>query len=188
MAAGLEEYGWVVDFLPKGRSSERTPGPLAQLIGERFFTLFEVTVKPSISLNFGQRVYIGKEERDEVDRIKKRVEYDELTSTARSELSTVLKKIILDRQEHFINFFNKAGPMSVRLHQLELISGIGKKHLNQILQAREQKPFDDFEDMKKRVPLLPDPAQIVVGRILEELEGKQQHYLFVRPPKKENRY
>jgi putative nucleotide binding protein len=188
MAAGLEEYGWVVDFLPEGRSSERSSGPLAQLVGEQFFTLFEVSIKPSASLNFGQRVYIGKEQRDEVDRIKRRIDFSELTASSKSELSSVLKKIILQRQDHFINFFNKAGPLSVRLHQLELISGIGKKHLNQILEAREQKPFDNFDDMKKRVPLLPDPAQIVVGRISEELEGNQQHYLFVRPPKKENRY
>ena len=188
MQVEREEYAWVVDFLPKGRSSERAPEPLAQLIGEKFFTLFEVTVKPDITLQFGQRVYLGKEERPEVERIRKRIGYEELTSTAKTEAPQALKKIIGEREADFVKFFNKAGPLSVRLHQLELIHGIGKKHLTQILDAREKELFSSFEDIKKRVPLLPDPVQIIAGRIMQELEGKEQNYLFVRPPKKESEY
>ncbi|MFH0927511.1 MAG: DUF655 domain-containing protein [Candidatus Micrarchaeota archaeon] len=185
MQVEREEYARVVDFLPKGRSSEREPESIAQLIGEKYFTLFEVTIKPDIILQFCQRVYLGNEERQEVERIRKRINYDELTSTAKSEAEPALRQIISSREPDFVNFFNKAGPMSVRLHQLELIHGIGKKHLTQILEVREQKPFASFEDLKARVPLLPDPVQIVAGRILQELEGKEQNYLFVRPPKKE---
>ncbi|MFH1307032.1 MAG: DUF655 domain-containing protein [Candidatus Micrarchaeota archaeon] len=185
MVAEREEYGWVADFLPKGRSSERTPESIAQIVGERYFTLFEVTVKPDVTLTFSQRVYLGKEERPEVERIRKRIEFREFTSTARTELPSVLKKIITSREADFVTFFNKAGPMSVRLHQLELIHGIGKKHLVQILEAREQKPFESFVDLRARVPLLPDPVQILVGRITQELEGNVQNYLFARPPKKE---
>ena len=188
MQVEREEYAWVVDFLPKGRSSERAPEPLAQLIGEKYFTLFEVTIKPETAVQFGQRVYLGKEERPEVERIRKRVGYEELTSTAKTEAPQALKKIIEAREADFVNFFNKAGPLSVRLHQLELIHGIGKKHLAQILDAREKSPFASFDDIKKRVPLLPDPVQILAGRIMQELEGKEQNYLFVRPPKKEEHF
>lgn len=188
MQVEREEYAWVVDFLPKGRSDERAPESIAQLIGEKYFTLFEVTIKPEVILQFGQRVYLGKDERPEVERIRKRVNYDELTSTARNEASSTLKKIIESREPDFVNFFNKSGPLSVRLHQLELIHGIGKKHLTQILEAREKQPFVSFVDVKERVPLLPDPAQIIATRVLQEMEGKEQNYLFVRPPKKENEH
>lgn len=186
MTLEREEFGWVVDFLPKGRSSERAPESIAQLVGERYFTLFEVTIKPSVDVAFGQRLYIGKDERAEVERIKKRVEFDELTTTARNELLTIISKIISSREADFVAFFNKAGPLSVRLHQMELIHGIGKKHLTQILEQREIKPFENFADIRARVSLLPDPVQIIAGRIVQELEGNVQNYLFVRPPKKED--
>ena len=74
----------------------------------------------------------------------------------------------------------------MRLHQMELIHGIGKKHLAQILEQREIKPFESFADLKARVSLLPDPVQILSGRIVQELEGNAQNFLFVRPPKKED--
>ncbi len=185
MQVEREEYAWVIDFLPHGRSSEREPEPMAQLIGEKFFTLFEVSVKKDSSLQFGQRVYLGKDERPQVERIRKRITFDDLTPTARNEAPSVLKNIIASREPDFINFFNKAGPLSVRLHQLELIHGIGKKHLTQILDVRESSPFTSFEDVKSRVPLLSDPMQMLAMRIMQELEGKEQNYLFVRPPRKE---
>lgn len=184
MTMELEEYGRVLDFLPKGHSSERIPEPAAQLVGEKYFTLFEVTVKPGVELAFGSRVYLGRENRPEVDRIRSRIDHAALTGTARSELGTVLSRIVAAREAEFMHFFNKAGPMSVRLHQLELLHGIGKKHLAQILEARDAKPFESFADMRARVPLLPDPAALIVARVREEMDGQPNHYLFVRPPAK----
>ncbi len=180
----MEEHAYVLDFMPNGRSSERVPEPIAQLIGENHFTLLEVTVKPGAQMSLGQRVYAGREVRQEVDRIRKRIEYPDLSAAARSELPRVLSSIVKAREAHFVNFFNKAGPLSIRLHQLEIMHGIGKKHLSQILDARDSKQFENFADIRARVSLLPDPAALVVARIMEELEGKSVHYLFVRPPSK----
>lgn len=178
----MEEFGWVLDFLPRGRATERVPEAVAQLVGEHYFTLLEVTIKPNLPLNLGQRIYAGRDERPEIERIRKRVEYNDLTAAARSELPAVLQKIVMAKEVEFTAFFNKAGPMSIRLHQLELMHGIGKKHLSQILEARDAKPFENFADLRARVPLLPDPVGLLVSRITEEMEGKHNHYLFVRPP------
>ena len=49
-----------------------------------------------------------------------------------------------------------------------------------IIEAREQKPFESFADIKIRVSLLPDPEKAVVRRILLELEGNEKRYLFVK--------
>ena len=49
-----------------------------------------------------------------------------------------------------------------------------------ILEAREQKLFASFSDIKERVKLLPDPEKAVMKRILQELEGNEKHYLFVK--------
>lgn len=178
----MEENARVIDFLPDGRAADREREPVAQLVGERYFTLLEVSIKRGAQAALGQRLYIGKDAREQVEKIKRRIEFDELTATARNELPLVTKNIIQDREADFIAMFNKAGPISIRLHQLELLPGIGKKHLKEILEAREEKPFENFKDMQSRVPLLPDPINLIQTRIAEELTGTTKNFLFVRPP------
>ena len=82
-------------------------------------------------------------------------------------------------KKKFIEFFNKAQPLGTRMHQLELLPGLGKKHMWQILESREEKPFESFADLKNRVKLMPDPEKAVLKRILQELEGKEKHKIFV---------
>lgn len=178
----MEEYARVIDFLPEGRAMDRMREPTAQLIGEKYFTLLEVAVKKGVPCNLGQRLYIGKDARPEVEKIKKRIDFDELTATARNELIIVAKSIVHDHEADFVAFFNKAGPISMRLHQIELLPGIGKKHLKQILDMRAEKPFESFKDVQQRVTLLPDPANLLVTRIVDEMRGDSKQYIFVRPP------
>ena len=189
----MEEHARVIDFLPEGRSSEREREPTAQLLGEKYFTLLEVAVKKGVNCSLGQKLYIGKDERPEVEKIKKRIEFNDLTATARNEMPLVAKQIIHDREADFVAFFNKAGPISIRLHQLELLPGIGKKHLKEILDTRDTKQFESFKDIQQRVTLLPEPANLIFTRISEELHGDSKYYLFVRPPARhfeegQNRY
>jgi putative nucleotide binding protein len=65
------------------------------------------------------------------------------------------------------------------MHQLELLPGLGKKHMWEIIQAREDKPFENFVDIKARVKLMPDPEKTIVKRIISELEGNEKHHIFV---------
>jgi putative nucleotide binding protein len=182
MIMEMEEHARVIDYMPDGRSSDRMREPTAQLLGEKYFTLLEVSIKRGSNIILGQRLYIGKDERQEVEKIKRRIEFSELTATARNELPIVSKNIIHEREADFVGFFNKAGPISMRLHQIELLPGIGKKHLAEILAARQEKPFESFKDIQQRVTLLPDPASLIMTRITEEMQGASKHYLFVRPP------
>jgi len=41
----MEEYGWVLDFMPTGKATDREREPVAQLVGSRYFTLLEVAAK-----------------------------------------------------------------------------------------------------------------------------------------------
>jgi len=149
------------------------------VLGERFFNLLEVSVKEGVSLKPGDRVYIGPEKREKVKRIRGRIRYDELTSMAKDELVKVLEKLVTENEKRFVEFFNRATPISTRLHSLELLPGIGKKHMWEIIKKRKVKPFESFEDLRKRIPMLPDPKRMIVRRIIEELEGKDRHRLFV---------
>jgi putative nucleotide binding protein len=177
----MEEYARVVDFLPDGRSSDIRREPAVQIVGDVFFTLLEATLKPDMSVSIGQKVYIGKENRGEINKIKGKLSFEELTQNAKLNMPAIIKMIVMDNEAEYINFINKAGPISIRIHQLELLPGIGRKHLEAILTERQKKPFEGFADMVSRIHAIPDPAAIIAHRIINEFEGKERNYIFLKP-------
>ena len=84
-------------------------------------------------------------------------------------------------EKRFLNFFNTAQAVTPRMHSLELIPGIGKKYTWTILDTREKRVFSSFQDVRERTQI-PDPAKLIVKRILEELSQSSKYRLFVRPP------
>ncbi len=182
-----EEYAIVLDYLSTGKSSSFKSEPMAQVMGTEYFTLLEVI--PSSSIKVLDKVYIGKDKRDQIQFIKKRISFDDLTNTAVSEINKAIESVIKENPTKFLDFFNKSHSISLRMHQLELLPGLGKKHLFEILKQREQKPFESFNDLSERVHLMPDPIKLIVKRILTELEEpKLKYYLFVRPPFREEKF
>ncbi|MEW6748129.1 MAG: DUF655 domain-containing protein [Candidatus Micrarchaeota archaeon] len=178
----MEEYAWVIEYLPSGRADAIRKEPMVQLLGTTFFTLLEATVSANATIVMGQKVCVGKEGRKEIVHIKGRIKYDDLTGGAREFLPLMLKKAINERESQFVNFINSAKPISIRVHTLDLLPGIGKKNMEALLREREEKPFESFADIHKRVPSLADPAGVFAHRVLSELEGKEKYYLFTKPP------
>jgi putative nucleotide binding protein len=186
MEKRYEEYAVVLDFLlhgrpgfrPTGRAGYRA-GALIQCVGEEFFTLLEALVKEGLMLKPNDRVYVGKEAREEVTYIIGRIGFDELTAAAKAELPSVISRIVLNREKWFVNFFNTARAITPRMHALELVPGIGKKYMWQLINERERRPFESFEDLQKRTEL-PNPVKLVTKRIMEELEGDSKYRLFTR--------
>ncbi len=178
-----EERAIILDFLPNGYPFDTRPThmrtPIAQAIGKDHFILLELAPKKGVILQPHEEVYIGDGKRDKIHHIIGKLTLDKLTSTARSELNYVIEDIVKKNEKRFIDFFNKAQPLSTRMHQLELLPGLGKKHMWEILEARKEKEFTSFEDIKKRVRLMPDPEKAIIKRILNELEGKEKHRIFV---------
>ncbi len=184
-----EEYAYVLDFMSTGKSFSTRSEPIAQLIGEEWFTLLEVTPKPGVTMSLGERVYIGREERDKVALIKARISYGDLTQTAKNGLQKVILQIMDANEKRFVDVFNNAGPLNIRQHSLELLPGVGKKHLAAILKAREEKRFESFDDINKRVSLLQEPRKLIIERIMLELQGNERFYMFTKPyVKREGRY
>ena len=179
-----EEYAIVLDYLKHGYASSgpshRPAQPIAQAIGKTHLTLLELVPKRDIFLQPNQEVYIGEGKRETIHHIKGRIPFDRLTSTASAELKHIVEKIVIDDETRFVEFFNKAQPLSMRMHQLELLPGLGKKHMWEVLDARKEKPFESFADLRERVKLLPDPKSIIIKRILSETQGKEKYNLFVR--------
>ena len=184
MEKRYEEYAYILDYLPHGRPGARPgyrAGALVQVIGEDYFTLLEAVVKESVPLKSYDRVYVGKDSRDKITYIIGRIGYDELTTNAKMELTTVVEKIVLNREGWFVDFFNKAQAITPRMHAIELIPGIGKKYMWQILNEREKSPFKSFENLQQRANI-PNPAKLITKRILEELVGESKYRLFTRAP------
>lgn len=179
-AGDLEEHAYVLDYMPTGRSYSVKSEPLVQLLGSTRFTLLEAVPKvPDIKIE--EKLYIGKGVRDKISLIKSRLAYDNLTEGSRKELPLAIGIILHEDEKKFVDFFNHAAPLNIRTHTLELLPGIGKKHLQAILEAREEKEFESFADITKRVALLQDPVKLLTERVLIELRGESRFYILSRP-------
>ncbi len=178
-----EEIVIVLDFLPNGYPLDSRPLHLktgiAQAIGKNHFVLLELVPKRGVFLTSGEEAYIGEGKRDKIHHIAGKLPMQKLTETAKTQLEYIIKEIIGKNESRFIEFFNKAQPLGTRMHQLELLPGLGKKHMWEIIEARDEKPFESFADLKKRVKLMPDPERTITKRIIKELEGKEKHRIFV---------
>ena len=186
MMKKYEDRGIVLDFLPQGRSDDPRPihlrEPIAQILGDTFFTLLEVVPREGVTFAPHEFVFIGKEQRDKVDRIRHRIGYEELTAAAKAELPSAIEKLIDEDPNRFLDFFNRAGPLTTRFHQLELLPGIGKKLMWAIIEERKKGPFKSFENLEKRVKGLQPTKKMIAKRLAMELEGVDKYRVFVRPP------
>jgi len=175
-----EESAIILDYLPNGYPLERKMMPIAQAIGKKNLILLELVPRRGVSLDVGEEVYIGEGKRDKIYYILGRLHREKLTESAKNQLQEFIGKIVQEREKEFVEFFNKSEAINKRLHQIELLPGFGKRHMQEILKQRKEKEFESFEDMKKRIQNLPDPEKAIQKRILTELINIERHNLFVR--------
>lgn len=177
-----DDYAIVLDFLPNGYPFDNRPmhrkTAIAQAIGKNTLAILELVPRKEAAVKSGEEVYIGEEKRDKIHHVLGRIPLDKLTQTARGELEFVLEEMIKKDEKKYVDFFNKSGAISTRMHQLELLPGIGKKHMWEIIEKREEKEFENFEDIRNRVKLLPNPEKAILKRILAELNEEDKYKLF----------
>jgi len=189
-----EDNAVILDYLPLGYVKENMSTfkkkPVAQAIGTENFTLLELIPKDDAELEIHETVYIGAGKRDKISRVKGKFDFENLTATSRIEIDYVISEIIMAHEDKYIKWINEAGSLSTRLHKLELLPGIGKKHMWAIIETREEKPFENFEDLQKRVPLLNDPLASIAKRVKMELDttqpkrGKNKYRVFTQAPRR----
>jgi len=181
----VESYAYILDYLPHGRQTEHGfhREPLALAVGETELKLFELVPRPNATLTAGGHVPLVTTPAapSPIDHVRRRIGHDELTVAARAELPAVLETIVRGNEPRFLRFFNEAPAVSRRFHLLELLPGIGKKTMQQIVDERRRAPFTSFADLEARVPLK-SPEKLIVARIEQELAGVDDKYrLFVAP-------
>ncbi|MFB6157672.1 MAG: DUF655 domain-containing protein [Haloferacaceae archaeon] len=176
----------VLDSLPNGRPDDDRPQyerpAVAYAVGEGDFRLYELELVDDADVSIGDRVVVRPaEERAAVGRFRE-TSYEDLTNAARSEIEYVVEEIVDRNEERFVEFYTEADPISLRLHQLDLLPGVGDKIRNNILDARKRGRFESFADVEERVSGLHDPRGVLVERILSEFRDDDLKYrLFVRP-------
>jgi putative nucleotide binding protein len=175
-----EIYAVVIEYLLHGRSDtggrqQYKHEPIVQAVGKDQFKLLELVPKvDTISIN--DEVYIGDKERDKIERVKRRIGYSDLTQTAKVELPFAIEGIVKDDEERYVVFYNNAVPILIKFHMLHLLPGIGKKLMQEILTERQKRPFTSFSDISERIKTIPHPEQMIVKRVLEEIQDPDIKY------------
>jgi putative nucleotide binding protein len=176
-----EEYAYVLDYTPRGKSTtvRGREGVIVQAIGEERLTLLELLGVQNSAFEVGERLYIGREGRDKIMSVLGRMDYNDVSQSAKNELPAIIEKVVLANEKRFIDYINISQPITPRIHALELIPGIGKTYMMTIIKEREKKKFESFADLQARVGLR-EPAKLVAKRIIEEIMGQARMNLFVR--------
>ncbi|PSQ56160.1 DUF655 domain-containing protein [Halobacteriales archaeon SW_7_71_33] len=176
----------VLDFLAHGRSDDDRPqyqkDPLAYALGVEDFRLFECTVDGDATVAIGDRLVVDPPaDRSPAVVSVRAVEYSDLSGGAQSELEYVVEDVVEAQEDRFVEFYLEAQPVTLRLHQLNLLPGIGDKLQEGILDERRRGRFEGFEDVEDRVAGLHDAKGVIVDRITQELtEDDLKYRVFAR--------
>ena len=178
------EHAVVLDHLPYGRPDDDRPQhqkpEIAYAVGEGEFDLFELTLVDGADVSIGDRIVVAPDaDRDLVDRYRE-IDHGDLSRGAEQELEYVIEEIVDRHPERFLDYFNDAQPLTLRLHQLNVLPGIGDKLRDDVLESRKrQGPFESFEDLEERISGLHNAKGVVVERIIEELTEDVKYRAFV---------
>ena len=176
-----EEYAYVLDFISQGKSKtvHGRGGVIVIALGEERLTLLEILGVDDSTFDIGEKIYIGKDGRTNVQSVLGKLDYEQITGTAQSELENVVNTIVTKNEQRFVDYINNAQPLTPRKHSLELIPGIGKTYLKLIIEQIEKQKFLNYKDMEERAGLK-EPVNHLSKIMLEEITGETQFRLFVK--------
>ncbi|MEK6915362.1 MAG: DUF655 domain-containing protein [Nanoarchaeota archaeon] len=174
-----DDYALVLDYLANGYPLSGNMKSVVQAIGIQHLALLELAPVRGAQIDIKEKVYIGPERRDKIYYIIGRLRVDKLTETAKIQLQEFVEGHVGEHEQEFVKFFNTAQAINTRLHQLELLPGFGRKHTQELLNSRNEKQFESFEEIRQRVKSVPDPKKAIERRIIEELTENPRQRLFV---------
>ncbi|RLI66048.1 MAG: DUF655 domain-containing protein [Promethearchaeia archaeon] len=156
--------------------------PIGQVIEIPTFRLLEVNLNKKLipELKVPQKIIYEGTEESPLGRANKILQYDDLTPTSVTTLVSVVETYVQENEEKFVHFVNTAGPITLKRHSLEVLPGVGKKLMWEIINYREKHPFRSFKEIHENVPGF-KPVDIFTKRIIEEIsDPDQKHFLFTR--------
>src|SRR3990167_9311596 len=88
-----EESAIILEYLPNGYPLEGKMMPIAQAVGEKNLVLLELAPRKGVSLEIGEKVYIGEGKRDKIYYILGRLKKERLTESGKEyKIFLILKR------------------------------------------------------------------------------------------------
>ena len=165
--------------MAKSKTVRGRDGIIITALGEERLTLLEILGAEDSIFDIGEKIYIGKEGRTKVQSVLGKLDYKQISGSSQSEIDNVVKTIVTNNEERFVDYINNAQPLTPRKHSLELIPGIGKTYLKLIIEQINRQKFLNYKDMEERAGLK-EPVNHLSKRIIEEISGETQFRLFVK--------
>ena len=165
--------------MAKSKTVRGREGIIITALGEERLTLLEILGTEDSIFDIGEKIYIGKEGRTKVQSVLGKLDYKQISGSSQSEIDNVVKTIVTNNEERFVDYINNAQPLTPRKHSLELIPGIGKTYLKLIIEQINKQKFLNYKDMEERAGLK-EPVNHLSKRIIEEISGETQFRLFVK--------
>ena len=165
--------------MAKSKTVRGRDGIIITALGEERLTLLEILGVEDSIFDIGEKIYIGKEGRTKVQSVLGKLDYKQISGSSQSEIDNVVKTIVTNNEERFVDYINNAQPLTPRKHSLELIPGIGKTYLKLIIEQINRQKFLNYKDMEERAGLK-EPVNHLSKRIIEEISGETQFRLFVK--------
>jgi len=148
---------------------ERRPvGHEIQCISEPSLYLLRARVSDKTGFSVGETVEIPS---DNVGSLSE-VRLKDLSGTSQQELVPALSTSIQADSERHISFYNSAGPMSLKFHSFQLLSGIGNSKAIQMVQKRGISGWQNFEDVDEACGI--ESVRLLAERYVKEMEDVAQ--------------
>ena len=113
-------------------------GGVATVMAEKTLVFCRVKVKGSDVMTVNQRIYIGKDrsKREAISAIIGMAHLDKMSNMAKADLPALVQMFVEEHGQYFVDeFYNKAGPMSLKQHSYELLPDVGPVKARNMVKA-----------------------------------------------------
>jgi putative nucleotide binding protein len=149
-------------------------GGVATAMAEKSLAFCRLKVKGSDLMPINQRIYIGKDrsKRTEVLGILGMAHLDKMSNMARQDMPSLVQMFVEEHGQYFVDeFYNKAGPMSLKQHSYELLPDVGPVKARNMVKARDQVGvFASMDELNALAKI--KGAELLAQRFVEEMEDK----------------
>ena len=149
-------------------------GGVATVMAEKSLAFCRVKVKGSDLRPINQRIYIGKDrsKRTDIIGILGMAHLDKMSNMAKQDLPSLVQMFVEEHAQYFVDeFYNKAGPMSLKQHSYELLPDVGPVKARNMVKARDQVGvFASMDELNALAKI--KGAELLAQRFVEEMEDK----------------
>lgn len=172
-----ETHAYVLDVKSRARSTihRSREGMIVTALGEQRFVLLEMLARPGSVFEVGERIEVD----GQIQAVLGRLDHSRISDSAAREVPRAIQQIVECGESRFAAYVNTAGLVTTQAHAIGMLPGVGKSLLNAILEERRKRPFDSYADIETRTGWR-SPAENLVQRIRDEMEGRTGIRLFVR--------